>query len=102
MSLIYCKECGHQVSDKASVCPQCGYNFSYDDPTRSDKEWLITLLLCFFLGTLGIHSFYAGKNAIGVVQLITLGGCGIWVLVDFIMIICGSYRDGNGKYIKSR
>ena len=48
---------------------------------------------------LGIHSFYTGKTTIGVIQLITLGGCGIWALIDFIMIICGNYRDGEGKIV---
>lgn len=40
-----------------------------------------------------------GKTTIGVIQLITLGGCGIWALIDFIMIICGNYRDGEGKIV---
>jgi TM2 domain-containing membrane protein YozV len=62
----------------------------------------VTLLLCFFLGGFGIHSFYSGKTAIGVVQLLTAGGCGIWWLIDFIMIICGSYRDGEGKIVSNK
>ena len=66
---------------------------------RARKIGLSTLLLCFFLGGLGIHSFYTGKTTIGVIQLITLGGCGIWALIDFIMIICGNYRDGEGKIV---
>ena len=69
---------------------------------KSRKDWLTTLLLCFFLGTLGIHSFYAGKTVIGIIQLVTLGGCGIWTLVDFIMLLCGSYKDGEGKTISNR
>jgi TM2 domain-containing membrane protein YozV len=60
------------------------------------KDWLTTLLLCLFLGYLGIHRFYTGHTAIGVVQLLTVGGCGIWLLVDLIMIITDSYRDANG------
>jgi hypothetical protein len=60
-------------------------------------DWLTTLLLCFFLGGLGIHSFYTKKTAIGVFQLLTLGGCGIWTLVDFIMILMGSFKDGKGN-----
>lgn len=102
MALIYCKDCGRQVSDTAASCPYCGSKMRYTDPNASEKDWLATLLLCFFLGTIGAHSFYSGKIAIGVIQLITLGGCGIWTLVDFIMIICGNYRDGEGKVISNR
>jgi TM2 domain-containing membrane protein YozV len=60
------------------------------------KDWLTTLLLCLFLGWLGVHRFYTGHTVIGVIQLLTLGGCGIWALVDFIMILTNSYRDSNG------
>ena len=105
MALIYCKECGKQISDNATACPHCGYVFSKaatTDPNRSDKDWLTCVLLSFFLGGLGIHSFYVGKTAVGIVQLVTLGGCGIWALVDFIMIICGSYRDAQGKLISNK
>ena len=102
MSLIYCKECGKQVSSSAAVCPHCGFNLRTLDPNRSQKDWLTTLLLCFFLGEFGIHSFYVGKTGIGVVQLLTLGGCGIWWLVDFIMIVCGSYRDGERIFVSNK
>jgi TM2 domain-containing membrane protein YozV len=61
------------------------------------KEWLTALLLCIFLGYLGIHRFYTGHTAIGIVQLVTLGGCGIWTLIDLIMIATGSYKDKNGN-----
>jgi TM2 domain-containing membrane protein YozV len=61
------------------------------------RDWLTTLLLCFFLGVFGIHRFYTGHILIGVIQLLTLGGCGIWVLVDFIMILTGAYTDAEGR-----
>ena len=68
----------------------------YGNVQLQQKDWLTTLLLCIFLGWLGIHRFYTGHTVIGVIQLLTLGGCGIWVLVDFIMILTNSYRDSNG------
>jgi TM2 domain-containing membrane protein YozV len=53
--------------------------------------------LCFFLGAVGVHSFYTKKTGVGVAQLLTLGGCGIWALIDFVTILTGSFRDGNGN-----
>src|SRR5713226_3405276 len=75
--------------------PQYGQPL-YGNVQSQQKDWLTTLLLCIFLGWLGIHRFYTGHTVIGVIQLLTLGGCGIWVLVDFIMILTNSYRDSNG------
>ena len=66
----------------------------------SDKDFLPTLILCFFVGMLGIHRFYAGKVGTGIAMIVTLGGLGIWVLVDFIMICIGSFRDIDGRIIK--
>lgn len=61
------------------------------------SDWLITLLLCIFLGAFGVHRFYTKQIGIGILQLITAGGCGIWVIIDIILIVTDSYRDGNGK-----
>ena len=65
----------------------------------SDKKRLVAFLLCFFLGCLGVHRFYAGKTGTGVVQLLTLGGLFVWAFIDLIMILCGSFTDKEGRKI---
>ena len=67
----------------------------------SSKGFVPTLLLCFFFGVLGVHRFYVGKVGTGILQLLTLGGLGIWALIDFIMIVVGSFTDKQGKFIKA-
>jgi TM2 domain-containing membrane protein YozV len=61
------------------------------------KSWLATLLLCLFLGGLGVHRFYTGKIGTGILMLITFGGVGIWTLVDLIMIAVGKFKDKQGR-----
>ena len=90
---MYCNSCGNVVKKEAEICTKCGVRLRTED----SKDWLITLLLCIFLGTLGIHRFYTGSTVIGIVQLLTLGACGIWTLIDFILILVGAYKDVNGK-----
>ena len=62
----------------------------------SDKGFVPTILLCFFLGPLGAHRFYVGKIGTGILHLITFGALGIWTLIDFIMIVVGSFKDKQG------
>ena len=57
------------------------------------KSKLTAILLCFFLGSLGIYRFYLGYTLIGVIQLLTFGGLLIWVIVDLIRLIIGSLKD---------
>jgi len=61
------------------------------------KSWIATVLLCQFLGTLGVHRFYNGRIISGIFQLLTFGGFGIWVLVDLIMIITGDFKDSYNR-----
>lgn len=66
----------------------------------SDRKILIALLLCFFLGYLGFHRFYAGKVGTGIIWLFTGGFFGIGIAVDFILLVCGAFRDGDGLPIR--
>lgn len=65
----------------------------------SSKTKMTTLLLCLFLGSLGVHRFYVGKTGTGVIWLLTLGCCGIGTLYDLIMIIMGKFTDKDGNVI---
>ena len=67
----------------------------------SEKNGIVCLLLCFFLGVLGIHRFYVGKIGTGILTIVTLGGFfGLWPLIDMIMILVGSFTDAEGKPVK--
>lgn len=100
---MFCKYCGAEINNNAVVCVRCGCQITpiknYDSD-KSDKSGVAALLLCFFFGCLGIHSFYVGRIGAGFGQLFTLGGLGIWAFVDFIMIAVGSYKDSEGKFVK--
>ncbi len=65
----------------------------------SSKSRLIAFLLCLFLGALGVHRFYVGKIGTGILMVLTVGGLGIWWLIDLIFILCGSFCDKDSKRI---
>ena len=62
----------------------------------SDKDWLITLVLAIVVGTIGIDRFYTGSILLGVLKLLTVGGLGIWWIIDLILLVTGNYKDGDG------
>jgi hypothetical protein len=69
------------------------------DEDRSAYTRLPVLVLCVFLGWLGLHRFYVGKIGTGCLQLITLGGLGLWTLYDLILIVFGAFTDSAGRKI---
>jgi hypothetical protein len=62
-----------------------------------DKDFVTTLLLSWFLGVLGVDRFYLGHTGLGVGKLLTFGGCGIWALIDFILIAMRKVTDVQGN-----
>ena len=94
----YCPRCGQYFDNDTRYCSRCGVPTVTGAPNTSEyynppKDWLVALLLCIFLGELGIHRFYCGKIGTGILWLLT-GGCfGIGWLIDVIMIACGSFTD---------
>ena len=67
--------------------------------TTSTTDWLTLFLLTFFVGVLGVHRFYVGKIGTGFLMLLTLGGLGLWFLVDLILVVTGQFTNKDGQKI---
>ena len=87
---VYCGRCGHPAGS-----PYRHSRYDPDEPV-SAYSGLVALLLCFFLGYLGIHRFYVGKIGTGILWLVTGGIFGVGWLIDLIVIACGRFRDSSG------
>jgi TM2 domain-containing membrane protein YozV len=105
----FCQSCGAIIDAMATQCPTCGnaqplpvhYASQYGMTLAgtSEKRLLPAVLLCLMLGPFGAHRFYAGKIGTGILQLCTLGGLGIWMLIDFVMLVVGGFKDAEGNKI---
>jgi TM2 domain-containing membrane protein YozV len=76
-------------------------NLSSPAAAGSGKSQVIALVLAALIGGIGIHRFYLGYTWQGIVQLLTLGGCGVWSLIDLIRIITGDLQPKDGSYSKT-
>lgn len=102
-AVVPCRHCDTPISAIAELCPHCGVR---QDPgrvalptTASDKKMVPAALLCVMLGVFGAHRFYVGKWGSGLIQLFTLGGLGLWMLYDLILILTVQFRDADEKVV---
>lgn len=103
----YCKHCGNGLEANTQFCSKCGAKIeeNHSSPlppslTQSQKSPILVLILCVLLGVFGVHRFYVGKNGSGSLMLLTLGGLGIWLLVDLILIVSNKFDDAKGNRIE--
>lgn len=111
----FCKYCGAKIPEEAVICTHCGrqveelksrqtqpqvvvnnnntntntnVNRNYNGGARygAKNKW-VALLLCIFLGGLGVHKFYEGKILLGLVYLCTCGIFGIGWIIDIILLL---------------
>ncbi|MEV0295525.1 TM2 domain-containing protein [Nocardia sp. NPDC050710] len=80
--------------------PEAPYGRDMYGVPFSDKEKLTAGLLQLFLGGFGVGRFYTGHTTIGVLQLVTCGGCGVWALIDAIMMLTGKVPDSLGRPLR--
>jgi hypothetical protein len=96
----YCQACGVVIDARAVLCPQCGVMQPLPPGLdESEKKLLPAVILCATFGVFGGHRFYVGKKATGALQLLTLGGFGIWATIDFIRLVIGNFKDADGNRI---
>jgi len=94
----YCQSCGQETLPGAEICVKCGVRLG----PSGEKDWLVALILSVLLGGLGVDRFYLGYVGLGILKLLTLGGCGIWWLVDVILIAMNKLPDSKGNPLQQR
>ncbi|MBP0454337.1 TM2 domain-containing protein [Kitasatospora sp. RG8] len=82
--------------------PNVSYPPYAQQPELSDKSKVVAGVLTILLGSLGVGRFYTGHIGIGIAQLLTCGGFGIWSLIDGILFLTSNDRtDAQGRLLRS-
>lgn len=87
-----CPYCGEMVASNSQKCKHCG-----EQLVKSKKSYTKTILLSFFLGFFGAHRFYTGYIGLGFLQLLTLGGLGLWSYIDLTSLAFNKFKDKYGN-----
>ncbi|MDR1811214.1 MAG: NINE protein [Candidatus Fibromonas sp.] len=95
----FCSSCGAAVKIAAEICPKCGVR---QNAEKNGSNWTVLLYLSFWLGFFGVDRFYVGKIGSGIIKLLTLGGLGIWWLIDLFVIAGGKFTDASGKFVEKQ
>jgi len=94
----YCQSCGQETMPAAEICVKCGVRLGLG----GGKDWTVALILSALLGTFGVDRFYLGYVGLGILKLVTFGGCGVWWLIDIILIAMNRIPDAQGVPLRQR
>lgn len=102
---MYCQKCGNEYQSNAKYCQSCGILLVNNPPQAlstvqgasvPQRELIVALILSIFFGHIGVDRFYLGYVGLGLLKLFTFGGCGVWWLVDIILIATRKLPDSDG------
>ena len=87
------------MSAQPPIAPNPGAPVPALPTALSDRSFVATWMFAWLLGFLGVDRFYLGKVGTGILKLLTLGGFGIWWLIDLILTLAGVQRDKEGRLL---
>jgi hypothetical protein len=96
MGTRYCQSCGQEAMPGAEICVKCGVKLA----RSSDKDWVVALIFSILLGYLGVDRLYLGYVGLGILKMATIGGCGVWWLIDVILIALNKLPDAQGRTLR--